>query len=187
MWNETLRFGSGTVPDTVIKVLLSLVVMGALGPVVIEFQGNLPMTLQTLAILLPCILFGWRVALLATLGYLSGGMLGAPVFAGYSGGADHFAGPGGGFLLSFPIAGLVCGALAEIRGARSPVYCFLIWVLGHLIILVLGGFWLRRFDPEGWWEIVRFLLPGAAMKTAFGLLLTQLFLRITMSRERFYS
>lgn len=187
MINPYLHFGSGQYSDLFIKILIALIFMGTLGPLTISLEGEVPLTLQSFAILLPSILFGWRVAIVSTLIYVIAGASGAPVFASHSSGLSHLFGVTGGFFFGFLIAALITGFLAEFAQARKPWFCFIIWTLGHLIILTSGAIWLRRMNPEGWWDMIQLLLPGAAIKIAFGLLFTQLILRLSMKRESFYA
>jgi biotin transport system substrate-specific component len=77
-----------------------------------------PMTLQPLAVLVVGGALGAAGGLAALVLYLMLGILGLPVFAGGASGALHLAGPTGGYLLAFPVAAAVTGALA--RPAREP-------------------------------------------------------------------
>lgn len=70
-----------------------------------------PMTLQPLAVLLVGGLLGAGGGLAALTTYLALGLLGLPVFAGGSSGVVHLLGPTGGYLLAFPVAAALTGAL----------------------------------------------------------------------------
>lgn len=72
-----------------------------------------PMTLQPLAVLAVGGLLGAVGGLSALVLYLLLGILGLPVFAGGGAGAWHLLGPTGGYLLAFPVAAAVTGALAR--------------------------------------------------------------------------
>lgn len=73
--------------------------------------GPVPITLQSLAVILAGAVLGpWRGGLVVLLYLLLGG-LGLPVFAGGGRGWASFAGPSGGYLLSFPLVAMLCGAL----------------------------------------------------------------------------
>jgi biotin transport system substrate-specific component len=87
-----------------------------------------PMTLQPLAVLAVGGLLGGAGGVAALVTYLALGALGLPVFAGGSGGALHLIGPTGGYLLAFPVAAGLTGALA----GRHP------GVLGTLGACALG-------------------------------------------------
>ncbi len=101
-----------------------------------------PITLQTFAVLLTGIVLGPRRGGLAVSLYLVVGFAGLPVFAGGSGGFASFASPSLGYLLSFPLAAVVAGAVARratvsSRALRTPiVICGA--VLGTLTTYVLG-------------------------------------------------
>ncbi len=100
-----------------------------------------PITLQTLAVLLTGAVLGSRRGTLALLLYLAEGAVGLPVFAGGAGLA-YMLGPTGGYLISYPIAAGVVGLLAERGWDRRPLWTALAMVLGNLVIYVLGVTWL---------------------------------------------
>jgi biotin transport system substrate-specific component len=70
-----------------------------------------PMTLQDLAVLAVGGLLGPAAGAAALVTYLTMGALGLPVFAGGGAGFPHLLGPTGGYLLAFPLAAAVMGAL----------------------------------------------------------------------------
>ena len=74
-----------------------------------------PMTLQPLAVLAVGGLLGAAGGVAALTTYLALGVLGLPVFAGGSSGIVHLLGPTGGYLLAFPVAAGVTGALVGKR------------------------------------------------------------------------
>ncbi|MFT4295973.1 MAG: biotin transporter BioY [Micropruina sp.] len=81
--------------------------------------GPVPITLQTLAVALTGLVLGpWR-GFAATMLYLVVGFAGLPVFAGGTGGFGVLGKPSIGYLLSFPIAALVAGALARRLAGRA--------------------------------------------------------------------
>jgi biotin transport system substrate-specific component len=96
-----------------------------------------PMTLQPLAVLAVGGLLGAPGGIGALLLYIALGALGLPVFAGGGSGILHLVGPTGGYLLAFPIAAGVTGALAG-RVPRSILRVLLACALGLLIIHVGG-------------------------------------------------
>jgi len=103
-----------------------------------------PMTLQPLAVLAVGGVLGAADGVAALVAYLVLGALGLPVFAGGAGGALHLLGPTGGYLLAFPVAAGVTGALATRGGVlRTLLACALGMVVIHLggvaQLAVLGG------------------------------------------------
>jgi biotin transport system substrate-specific component len=105
-----------------------------------------PMTLQPLAVLAVGGLLGTAAGVSALLLYIAMGALGLPVFAAGGAGFLHLVGPTGGYLLAFPVAAGVTGALSG-QLPRSPLRVLLACALGMVIIhaggvaqlAVLGG------------------------------------------------
>tara|TARA_B100000925_G_scaffold115641_1_gene85706 strand:+ start:350 stop:940 length:591 start_codon:yes stop_codon:yes gene_type:complete len=100
-----------------------------------------PVTLQTLVLLVMSMFLGWRGALGATSLYLFQGAIGLPVFA-HGGGFIILFGPTGGYLFGFLIASLVVGYLAEKGWDKSVVLTFTSMTIGTLIIYLFGVIWL---------------------------------------------
>jgi biotin transport system substrate-specific component len=96
-----------------------------------------PMTLQPLAVLAVGGMIGAAGGVSALILYLALGVLGLPVFAGGGSGILHLTGPTGGYLLAFPIAAGVTGAL-EGGVPRSIIRVLLACFAGMLIIHVGG-------------------------------------------------
>lgn len=78
-----------------------------------------PYTLQTFFVLLAGGVLGWRNGLLSMSLYVGMGALGMPVFSGGGFGLVRLLGPSGGYLLSFPVAAALVGALLSLRTGRS--------------------------------------------------------------------
>ena len=74
-----------------------------------------PITLQTLMVLLSGALLGAYLGALSQFLYLLVGALGLPVFAGGSFGLGAILGPTGGYLMSYPIAAFVVGFIYQKR------------------------------------------------------------------------
>ena len=101
-----------------------------------------PITLQTLAVLLTGAALGSRRGALAMLLYLAEGAAGLPVFAGGTGGFVHLIGFTGGYLWSYPFAALVTGLLCERRLDRRLLTSALAMLPGTLVIYAFGVPWL---------------------------------------------
>ena len=100
-----------------------------------------PVTLQTLVLLVMSMFLGWRGAVGATSLYLFQGAIGLPVFA-HGGGFIILFGPTGGYLFGFLIASLIVGYLAEKGWDKSVVLTFTSMTIGTLIIYLFGVIWL---------------------------------------------
>ena len=100
-----------------------------------------PMTLQTLVVLMLGMAYGPRLGAGTVLAYLLVGAVGRPVFAGTPGrgiGLAYMMGPTGGFLMGFVAAAWITGALAERGWDRSVPWCAAAMLAGTVVIFVLG-------------------------------------------------
>lgn len=125
-----------------------------------------PITGQTLAVLLSGVLLGSRRGALAQLAYLAQGAAGLPVFAGGRAGLGVLLGPTGGYLVGFVLAAGLVGWLAE-RGWRLHTgRLFVALLLGNLVIYLCGAPWLARFVPDPLGQGVLPFIPGDLVKIA---------------------
>ncbi len=100
-----------------------------------------PVTGQVFCVLLAGCALGPRLGLLSQAEYLAAGAAGLPVFA-FGGGAHALVGPTGGYLMAFPIAALVVGAVAGGAGRRrGRGWSFAACLSGVPVIYVLGAAW----------------------------------------------
>jgi biotin transport system substrate-specific component len=108
----------------------------------IELGAPVPMTLQTLGVMLIGLTFGARLAFASVAAYLVQGAMGLPVFAGGAGGAAHFYGPTGGYLAGFLLAATLIGYLADKGVTRSWPGTIVALLAGSAAIYALGLPWL---------------------------------------------
>lgn len=144
-----------------------------------------PLTAQTFAVLLAGAALGPRRGALAMALYLAQGAAGLPFFAGGAGGAAMLLGPSGGYLLAFPLAAFVTGALAERGWDRRPVTMFAAMLLGSAAIFALGLAQLALFVPRASLlaaGLVPFL-PGDVIKAAVAAGLAPLAWRIARTPD----
>ena len=99
-----------------------------------------PMTLQTLAILLVGFAMGSRLGALTVAAYLAEGLVGLPVFANAMNGAA-FAGPTAGFLVGFIGLAWMAGFAAERGLANGVVGTALAAVVASAALYVPGILW----------------------------------------------
>lgn len=107
-----------------------------------------PITGQTLGVLLIAALLGSRRGASSVLVYLGQGALGLPVFAGGSGGLARLAGPTGGYLAGFVATAFVVGWLSERGWDRRLATTALAMIVGNLLIYGFGLPWLAIW--VGW-------------------------------------
>jgi len=104
-----------------------------------------PITMQTLVVLVIGVAYGRKLGGATVLLYLAEGAVGLPVFAGTwseGGGFHHLYGPTAGYLVGFAVAAAICGRLAERGWDRSLVKAGAAMVIGNLVIYALGLTWL---------------------------------------------
>ncbi len=131
-----------------------------------------PITGQTFAVTLTGAVLGARRGFLAQLLYLAQGALGLPVFAAGAAGIAVFAGPTAGYLLAFPLAAAVTGALAQRGWDRRFVTMLPAMLLGSVPVFALGLAGLARFLPADALLAAGLLpfLPGDLIKSTLAAL-----------------
>ncbi len=128
-----------------------------------------PITGQTLGVLLTGAILGPRRGALAILLYLVEGLAGMPVFAGMTSGMVKLLGPTGGYLMALPFAATLVGWLAQRGWDRRVPTALAMFGFGNLIIYAIGASWLNIYkDTFGqisvmWAGVYPFLL-GDALK-----------------------
>ena len=96
----------------------------------IPMPHGVPLTLQTLAIMLSGIVLGAKNGTIAALIYILLGAFGAPVFSSFSGGLGIIFGRTGGFILSFPLLALAAG----IGSSKDKRFWLVLWLIVGFII-----------------------------------------------------
>ena len=105
-----------------------------------------PITLQTLVVLMGGAILGSRNGAIAQLAYLGYGLAGFPVFSGGTFGFAILAGPTGGYLLAFPVAAWLTGFL--IKKYDRFYFNVSMLLLASLPILLLGTLQLSYFTGQ---------------------------------------
>lgn len=134
-----------------------------------------PITLQTFAVFLASALLGWKRGTVAVLIYLLLGLIGLPVFSGWTGGFSSFATPSSGYIIGFVFTALLTGFLIDRFPNRLWMYpvamiaglavCYL---FGTIWFLVYMNVWMAT--PYTLWQallvcVIPFLV-GDAVKIA---------------------
>ncbi len=140
--------------------------------VAVPIPGSpVPVTGQTLALLLVGFFLGARRGALALALYVAEGIAGLPVFAGGASGPGVLVGATAGYLLAFPPAAFVAGAFASPRSSVARIV--VASLASHAVIFVGGLAVLARFlGPER--AIAAGLLPflpGEVLKIAAALVI----------------
>jgi biotin transport system substrate-specific component len=146
-----------------------------------------PMTLQTLVVLMIGAAYGWRLGCTTVIAYLAEGAIGLPVFAGPVGGLAPLVGPTAGYLYGFVAAAFVTGWLAERGWDRSVLRLFVAMACGHILILAAGFGWLAfgmKLGVEKAWLVgVMPFIAASLVKNALGATLVPAIRRIVGPRS----
>ena len=121
--------------------LLGSIILAISSKIKIPFYP-VPMTMQTLIVLMIGIAFGWKMALATISLYLFEGIIGLPVFSGTPEkgiGLVYFIGPTMGYLLGFIIAGYLAGKFVY---DNNLVKTFFKLFFATSFIYILGMLWL---------------------------------------------
>lgn len=95
-----------------------------------------PITLQTLMVLLSGAMLGSYYGSLAMIIYLILGAIGLPVFAGGSSGFGALFGPTGGYLFSYPIAAFIIGKMIERKKLNIFLRYFSFFIIVFFVTIV---------------------------------------------------
>jgi biotin transport system substrate-specific component len=139
--------GQNRVLREVLLVLAGTALIAIAAKIKVPFYP-VPMTLQTLAIMLIAATYGLRLGTIAVLAYLLEGALGLPVFTNTPpmiAGPAYFLGTSGGFLVGFVVLALIVGYSAVRGWDRSIPKLFAAILVGEVIMLALGFAWLAWF------------------------------------------
>ena len=130
----------------VIGIFLGSLLIAMLAQISIHIPFSpVPITGQTIGVLLVGGILGSRKGLLSVAIYISEGALGLPVFAEMSAGLPVLLGPTGGYILSFIPAVLFIGYLTERNFTKNIIPSFISCILATFLILVLGTLFLSLF------------------------------------------
>ncbi len=142
----------------------------------------IPITLQTLFVLLAGGFLGARWGAVSQIFYLFLGFAGLPVFAGESG-LMVFLSPTIGYLLAFPFAAFFCGSLIHGNVKKSVGALILVYFLGTFVILGVGVFGLYVIQnlylktvfsiKELFFSGMIIFLPGELLKVLLAAVATQ--------------
>lgn len=139
------------VGDRTVSYVAIAVVLAALTAAFSQMSlplGPVPFTMQTLGVYLAGLLLGPVWGAFALVLYVLVGAAGAPVFSNFGAGIGEIVGPTGGYIVGFPIAAFVIGAIVhrQVEPRRLdevPIPVQIVGMLaGLLVIYTLGVAWL---------------------------------------------
>ena len=94
-----------------------------LGPLSIRIPiSPVPISFTNLAIYISVFVLGWKKGTISYLVYLLVGLVGIPVFSGFSAGVVKLAGPTGGYLIGFILMAVIGGWFVETFTGKVYMY-----------------------------------------------------------------
>lgn len=159
----------GSLLRQLLHVAFGVAIISLLAQVRFEV-GPVPITGQTLGVLLIGAAYGATLGGITLLSYLLVGGLGLSVFQGGTSGWAVLQGTTAGYLFGFVLAAVVVGFLAQRGWDRNILTTALAMLIGNLIIYATGLTWLNQFAPN-WnttleWGLTPFI-AGDLIKLAF--------------------
>ncbi len=134
----------------------------------ISIPTAVPFTLQTFAVFAVLSLLGGKRGTLATLIYILLGSVGAPVFAGFTGGVGVILGTTGGYIIGFILTGLIYILFEKLFKKKLYIEVIAL-VLGLAACYAVGTVWFMTVYSRGngpigamtalGWCVFPFILP----------------------------
>lgn len=146
----------------------------------IAVPAAVPFTLQTMGVFTAVGILGGKRGTLAVLTYILLGVVGLPVFAGFSGGIGAVLGASGGYIIGFLFSALIMWGMEKIFG-NGKVVLAVSMVLGLVACYAVGTVWFMAVYTKNTgavglgtvlgWCVIPFIIPDL-VKIAVSLILT---------------
>ena len=144
--------------------------------------GPVPITLQSFFVLLSGIILGSKKAMFSQITYLLLGLIGFPIFAGFSGGIQTIFKPSFGFIIGYIVAAYVVGKLTE-RKPITPINSWVAVLAGSIAIYAFGlpyMYYILNIMLKSNLNIIKILqlgmlsfIPGDLLKAAIAVFISQ--------------
>ena len=159
---------------TLIAVMAALICVA--GPLTIPV-GPIPLSLATFAVYLAGSVLGRKKGTIAVGLYLLIGIIGVPVFSGFSGGFQKLAGVTGGYLIGYLPCAYLSGVGAEKRDNTGWWFHVLMMTAGTVVLYAIGTIVFMQHTGNTLGAALSLcvipFLPGDAIKVAATALITQ--------------
>lgn len=123
--------------------------------------GPVPISLTNLVIYFSLYILGMKLGTISYVIYLLIGLVGVPVFSGFTSGPAKLFGPTGGYLIGFIPLALIAGFFIE-KFADKWYLCLVGMIIGTAVCYMLGTLWLAYeasmdFKAALWAGVIPFL------------------------------
>lgn len=146
----------------------------------ISIPATVPFTLQTFAVFLAVCVLGGRRGTLAVVVYILMGMIGIPVFSGFTGGIGVLIGNTGGYIIGFVFSALIMWAAEAMFGKKTWILAISM-VIGIIVCYAFGTVWFMAVYTKNagtiglatvlGWCVIPFIIPDCVkigLALAFG-------------------
>lgn len=138
---ETLAMKEKKISTSTIAIIaLMAAVTCILGPLSLPI-GPVPISLTTMVLYFTAVLLGWKKGTVSCLLYLLIGLVGIPVFSGFTAGPGKLLGPTGGYMIGYIFLTMISGWFIEKFPGKRAMY-FAGMILGTIVCYTLGTAWL---------------------------------------------
>ena len=104
-------------------------------------SGPVPISFTNLAIYIALYVLGMKRGTISYLIYLLIGLVGVPVFSGFTGGPQKLFGPTGGYLIGFIPMAVIAGIVID-KCMKKWYFCLLAMIAGTWVCYLFGTAWL---------------------------------------------
>ena len=138
---------------------------------------GVPMTLQTLFVVLAAMCLGPRAGTLSVVLYIGAGMIGVPLFAEGEVGLAVILGQTGGYLVGFVLCQPVVGLVVRRRDGSSRGWLAIVTAVlaAHAVVFAVGVPWLAIVREFSLWRAIEGgmvpFLPGMVIKSIIAVLI----------------
>jgi len=158
---------------TFTALFTSLIIVGGYIAIPVPMSPS-PVAFTDMFVIMAGLYLGFRLGLVSVGAYILLGALGAPVFAGFTGGLGVLFSPRGGFIFGFLLTAGFCGLIS--RGRQLSFWLTLVTATAATIILfAIGVSCARLFFMESWAAAITAMLlpfiPGNVLKIVVIMLL----------------
>ena len=106
---------------------------------------TVPITLQTMGVCITAGLLGTKRGTLTVIVYILLGLIGVPVFSGFSSGIGVLAGATGGYIIGFIFTALIDCVMLKLLGKKVWVY-ILSMIIGIAVCYAFGTAWFMIYN-----------------------------------------
>lgn len=159
-----------------IKTMTLIAIFSAITCILAPFSlpiGPVPISLTNLVLYFSVYIIGTKKASISFIIYLLLGLIGLPVFSGFSSGPAKLLGPTGGYLIGFILLIIFSGIFID-RFYQKWYLCFLGMFIGTALCYTLGTIWLAfiahmNFKAALFAGVIPFI-PGDLIKIIIALI-----------------